>query len=99
VIILNDKSRFIIIIACLIFVNLYSVFLFWRDKNLARSHGWRIPESRLFLIAFFGGAMGAILGMKLFSHKTKKASFRIGLPFLLALNIISLYFLIQAIIG
>ncbi|WP_128426834.1 DUF1294 domain-containing protein [Gudongella oleilytica] len=97
--ILNKGSPFVIIIICLIFVNLYSFFLFWRDKRLALNHGWRIPESRLFLTALLGGAAGAILGMKLFSHKTKKASFRIGLPFLLVLNIISLYFLIQAIIG
>jgi len=96
---LNKGSPFVIIIICLIFVNLYSFFLFWRDKRLALNHGWRIPESRLFLTALLGGAAGAILGMKLFSHKTKKASFRIGLPFLLVLNIISLYFLIQAIIG
>ncbi|WP_407057862.1 DUF1294 domain-containing protein [Gudongella oleilytica] len=96
---MNKGSPFVIIIICLIFVNLYSFFLFWRDKRLALNHGWRIPESRLFLTALLGGAAGAILGMKLFSHKTKKASFRIGLPFLLVLNIISLYFLIQAIIG
>ena len=32
---------------------------------------WRIPEKALLLLSFLGGAIGGILGMLLFRHKTK----------------------------
>ena len=37
----------------------------------ARRGKWRIPEKALLLLSFFGGAIGGILGMLLFRHKTK----------------------------
>lgn len=91
---MKEDNVYIIIITCLFFINLYSFVLYWKDKSLAKKNGWRIPEAKLFLVALLGGSFGAILGMKAFSHKTKKASFRIGLPFLLIANIIFLYYLI-----
>ena len=42
----------------------------------------------LFLPAVLGGSLGAILGMRLFHHKTKHWYFRYGLPALLAVQIL-----------
>ena len=58
------------------------------DKRRARFGKWRIPESTLFLLAFCGGAFGALAGMKFFRHKTKKPSFVFGVPFAMALWVI-----------
>jgi uncharacterized membrane protein YsdA (DUF1294 family) len=41
------------------------------DKRYAIRHAWRVPEKVLLGLGFFGGAWGALLGMKLFRHKTK----------------------------
>lgn len=60
------------------------------DKFKARRGLWRIPEKTLFLSALLGGAMGSILGMKLFRHKTKHRSFTIGMPCLFLLNVAAL---------
>ena len=46
------------------------------DKSKARRNKWRIPESTLFMLSFIGGALGGIMGMQIFRHKTKKISFR-----------------------
>ena len=52
-----------------------------------------IPENTLFIITAIGGGIGTIAGMYLFRHKTKKWTFKIGLPVLLILDIlIVLYF-------
>ena len=56
------------------------------DKWRAASHGWRIPEKTLFLSAALGGSLGAILGMSLFRHKTRKPLFYLGVPALLAVQ-------------
>ena len=41
------------------------------DKYKAQRDLWRIPEAFLLGVGFCGGAVGALLGMKLFHHKTK----------------------------
>ena len=41
------------------------------DKLKAKKNWWRIPESFLLGVGFCGGAAGALLGMRLFHHKTK----------------------------
>ncbi len=58
----------------LIFLAVMSVIaflLYGIDKRKAQKNKWRIRESVLLGFGFFGGAVGALLGMKLFRHKTK----------------------------
>ena len=51
-------------------------FLAWgMDKSRARARQWRIPERKLLALAWLGGAFGALLGMLLFHHKTRKPHF------------------------
>ena len=57
------------------------------DKSLAKRGAWRIPEKTLFLLALLGGALGGIIGMYFFRHKTRHTSFKAGLPMLLIVNI------------
>ena len=40
-------------------------------KRFARQHKWRTPEAVLLALGFFGGSVGALLGMQVFRHKTK----------------------------
>ena len=48
------------------------------DKSFAkRETGKRVPEKNLFVKALIGGGALGLLGMKVFRHKTKKASFYI----------------------
>ena len=48
-----------------------ALIVYGADKWKARRGKWRIPEKALLLLSFFGGAIGGILGMLLFRHKTK----------------------------
>lgn len=59
------------------------------DKIKAKRNLWRIPEATLIGVAAIGGSIGAIAGMNLFRHKTKHAKFYIGLPVILALQIVA----------
>lgn len=67
-------------------VNLIAFSLMGYDKHQARRGGGRIPERTLFLFAFFGGALGILLGMRVFRHKTQHKRFVYGVPALLAWN-------------
>lgn len=57
------------------------------DKRRAQKSRWRIRESTLFLLALLGGSLGAILGMRLFRHKTKHWYFKYGMPLILLVQI------------
>ncbi len=45
------------------------------DKFQAKNDGWRIPEKVLLLLGVIGGAIGALIGMQTFHHKTRKNYF------------------------
>ena len=56
----------------------------WKAKRKERDeHVRRVPEKTLFLLAALGGSAGALLGMRVFHHKTRHASFRFGIPAIL----------------
>lgn len=69
-----------------IFINAVGYVVMSDDKSRARARRDRIPEKTLFLLAAAGGALGIWLAMYRKRHKTKHASFRIGIPLLLVLN-------------
>jgi uncharacterized membrane protein YsdA (DUF1294 family) len=70
------------ILMYLIFINSIGFLLMGWDKWKARLQKWRVQEKKLWLVAFLGGAIDATVGMYLFRHKTKHATFRYGLPIL-----------------
>ena len=69
-------------------VNLAGFFLMGIDKWKAKRNAWRISEKALFLPAVLGGAVGAIVGMRVFRHKTKHWYFRFGMPAILIFQIL-----------
>ncbi len=69
-------------------INIAAFALFGADKKKARRGDWRISEKALFLSAVLGGSLGALIGMRLFHHKTKHWYFVIGILAILVLQII-----------
>ena len=69
-------------------VNITGFVMMWYDKALAKAGKYRIPESRLLLVALAGGSVGVYVGMHLFKHKTKKLIFALGVPVVLIAQII-----------
>ncbi|MCF0196328.1 MAG: DUF1294 domain-containing protein [Bacteroidaceae bacterium] len=80
----------------LIGVNVVTFVLYGVDKRRARKGDWRISEATLLLHALAGGALGALLGMKVFRHKTRHWRFRLLVPFALILWMVGLGYLLFA---
>ncbi|NLG40839.1 MAG: DUF1294 domain-containing protein [Chloroflexi bacterium] len=49
--------------------------LFGYDKFQAKNDGWRVSEKVLLSLGVFGGAIGGLIGMEIFHHKTRKNYF------------------------
>ena len=71
----------------LIAINIITFIVYGIDKWKARNEQWRTPESTLFLLAIFGGSIGALLGMQVWRHKTQHWSFRLGIPLILIIQV------------
>ena len=74
--------------AYLVIINALGFVIMRIDKQKARRGAWRIPEKTLFLPAVLGGAVGCILGMRTFRHKTKHWYFKFGMPAILVVQIL-----------
>ena len=77
----------IALVVWLALINLASFAAMGMDKRRAKRDAWRIRERTLFLLALLGGSVGAIIGMRLFHHKTRHWYFVIGMPAILVLQI------------
>ena len=77
-----------LLIVYLLLINIAAFALFGADKRKARRNAWRISEKALFLSAVLGGSLGAMIGMRVFHHKTKHWYFVFGIPAILVLQII-----------
>lgn len=69
------------------FFSFIAFVLYGVDKHRAINHKWRIPEATLLLISSVGG-VGALLGMIVFRHKTRKLKFRILVPLFMIIDLL-----------
>ena len=79
---------FVGIAVYLVIVNCVGFAAMGIDKSKAKRGAWRIPEKTLFLLSIIGGSVGTWLGMYAFHHKTKHWYFVVGMPLILAIQII-----------
>ena len=80
----------------LIIINLVTFAVFGIDKFNAIHHRSRIREATLFRLSLIGGSIGGLAAMYLFRHKTRKIQFTAGMPLILLVQLIILFFTINA---
>ncbi|GLG05202.1 DUF1294 domain-containing protein [Sellimonas catena] len=71
--------------------NVIVLILYGIDKWKAKHDRWRISEAALLGSAFCLGGAGALFGMTVFHHKTKKWKFRILVPLSVVLQAAVVY--------
>jgi uncharacterized membrane protein YsdA (DUF1294 family) len=81
------------IIYILILINVLTFLVYGIDKWKAKQGSWRISEATLLILAVIGGSIGALLGMKIWHHKTMHKKFKYGLPLILIIQIILIGYL------
>lgn len=86
-----------ILLVYLFIINAAGFILMLVDKIKAKKNIWRIREVTLFLVAALGGSLGSLLGMYTFRHKTKHFQFALGLPLILAVQILAVIFIVDHI--
>ena len=75
------------IVYILICINVVTFLVYGIDKWKAKKGSWRISEATMLILAVIGGSIGAMLGMKVWHHKTQHKKFKYGLPLILLAQI------------
>ncbi len=75
-------------LAYLLIINAAGFALMLADKWKAKKNRWRIPEATLMGVAALGGSVGSLLGMYTARHKTKHLKFTLGIPLILAVQVV-----------
>ena len=76
-----------IILYYLFVINIVTFLVYGIDKVKAKHNSWRISEATLLTLAVVGGVIGALLGMKVWRHKTQHKKFKYGVPLILLIQI------------
>ena len=90
---LNSMDLHEIFLPYLVIINIASAIIYGWDKLCAIQHWWRVPEITLLVFAAIGGSIGALLGMRIFHHKTLHLKFKYGVPVILMLQLAGLVWL------
>lgn len=83
------------ILAYLLIINAAGFLLMLTDKIKAKKNRWRIPEATLMTVAALGGSVGSLAGMYAFRHKTLHPKFTVGVPLILALQILAAVYILS----
>ena len=67
----------------LIVINIVTFLVYGIDKWKAKQGSWRISEATLLILAVIGGSIGALLGMRVWHHKTMHKLVQIALIYLI----------------
>ena len=81
------------LILYLILINAVGFVFMLTDKYKAQTKLRRTPEAVLMLVAVIGGSLGSLFGMYAVRHKTKHRKFSVGIPILLLIHCLILYYI------
>ncbi len=76
------------LISYLLIINAAAFILMLADKRKARKNLWKIPEIVLLGAALLGSDIGVMSGLYLVRCKTRQPKFTVGIPAILAAQIL-----------
>ncbi|MBI0583930.1 MAG: DUF1294 domain-containing protein [Methanomassiliicoccus sp.] len=85
------------LLSIILLLNVAALVLYFVDKRAARMKRSRIPERTLLLMALVA-PFGALAGMRLFRHKTRKTKFLLVYLFL-ALHLLLVLYVMLPMLG
>lgn len=87
------KTWQIVVIVYMLVMSIAGFISMGVDKRRAVKGKWRVSEAALFVIALIGGALGSVIGMRVFRHKTKHWYFVVFMPLIMVIQIALIVFL------
>ena len=90
---IDSLNNYPIVVPFIAIMSVISIIATVKDKICAIKEKRRTPEKKLLLLSALGGSVAMLLTMLLIRHKTKHLKFMIGIPLIIVLQAIILYYL------
>ena len=84
-----------LLVTYLLAINVITLIAFGLDKIKAVEGRNRIRILTLLGLAFVGGSIGALIGMYAFRHKTRMDYFTVGVPLILVMQVVVIFYLMN----
>lgn len=65
----------------------YNICIVWTRQMESDDKTVESQREKLIILALIGGSIGAMIGMTVFHHKTRKWYFRLGIPLILGIQV------------
>ena len=89
----NILIKYPISLIYLALINTVTFFVYLKDKKAAEKGKDRVKIVTLLSLSFIGVSIGAICGMYILHHKTNKSYFTVGVPLMIVMQILVLFYL------
>lgn len=89
----NILIKYPISLIYLALINIVTFFVYLKDKKAAEKGKDRVKIVTLLSLSFIGGSIGALCGMYILHHKTNKSYFTVGVPLMIVMQILLLFYL------
>ncbi|WP_276312714.1 DUF1294 domain-containing protein [Mediterraneibacter sp. NSJ-151] len=89
-------AKYKILLIYLAVINFIAFVAYAMDKVNAAKHRSRIKIVTLLGLAFVGGSVGSLLAMYLLRHKTRKDYFTVGVPLIMVMQVVVIFYAMNA---
>ena len=89
----NILMKYPVSLIYLALINVVTFFVYLKDKKAAEKGKDRVKIVTLLSLSFIGGSIGALCGMYILHHKTNKSYFTVGVPLMIVMQILVLFYL------
>ena len=89
----NILIKYPVSLIYLALINIVTFFVYLKDKKAAEKGKDRVKIVTLLSLSFIGGSIGALCGMYILHHKTNKSYFTVGVPLMIVMQILLLFYL------
>ena len=89
----NILMKYPISLIYLALINIVTFFVYLKDKKAAEKGKDRVKIVTLLSLSFIGGSIGALCGMYILHHKTNKSYVTVGVPLMIVMQILVLFYL------
>lgn len=78
-------------------ISLISIIICVYDKKISKKNNvkLRVPERRLLVFSALGGSIAMFITMLIIRHKTKHVKFMVGIPVIMVIQAVAVFFLIK----
>ena len=81
--------------AYFLIINIIGFVMMYSDKQKAKKDQYRTREKSFFVVSLLLGGIGTYIGMYKFRHKTRHNLFTIGIPVMIVINLVSIYYILS----